>query len=150
MIKDKSIFLLFLSLAFLGCSSSSDDKEESSECLYKTSMESFEMEPGQCVIISENPDMTLVLVAIEKHIKSANTNYEATVTVRLEETNFTWETPHIIKDDPNTETIDFKGEILTGINKDSYAIYIDNIEFTETETEFIFHKATIRVNYTTN
>ncbi|WP_345275526.1 hypothetical protein [Litoribaculum gwangyangense] len=150
MIKLKSICLLFLSLAFLGCSTNSDNNEESSECFYKNSMESFEIEPGQCVIISENPDMTLVFVSIENHVKSNNTDYFTTVTVRLEETNFTWETPHEIHDNPNTEAIDFKGEILTGINEDSYAIYVDNIEFTEKETEFIFHKALVRVEYTTN
>ncbi|WP_242203254.1 hypothetical protein [Aestuariivivens insulae] len=113
-------------------------------------MESFVMEPGQCVIISENPDMKLVLIGFENHIKSNDMTYKTTVTVRLEELNFTWETLHEIKDDPDTEIIKFTGEILTGINEDSYAIFVDDIEFTETETEFIFHKATIRVKYSTN
>lgn len=151
MFQTKSLYTLLLVFFFFGCSSDSDNtEEETSECLYKMSLESFEMEPGQCVIISENPDMTLVLVSIDNQVKSTNTDYVTTVTVRLEETNFTWETLHEIQEDRNTEATDFKGVILTGINEDSYSIYIDALEFTETETEFIFHKALVRVEYTTN
>lgn len=143
------VIVAFMLLLY-GCSSGSDNNEESVECFTKASMESFEMEPGQCVVIAENPDMKLILVGFENQIKSENNSYETTVTVRLEEPNFSWETPHIIRDDPNTAIIQFTGVILTGINNDSYTIYIDNIEFTETETEFIFHKATIRVGYGNN
>ena len=94
--------------------------------------------------------MKLVLVGFESHIKSNNKIYKTTVTFRLEEPNFTWETPHEIQDDPDTDIIKFTGEIRTGINNDSYTIYIDNIDYTETETEFIFHKTTIRVGYSIN
>lgn len=150
MIKLKNFSLFLFIIIIYGCTSGSDDTVEFIECFTRASMETFEMEPGECIIIAENPDMALVLVGFENHIKSDNSIYETTVTVRLEEPNFTWETPHVIHDDPNTDIIKFTGEILTGINNDSYTIYVDNIEFTETETEFIFHKATIRVGYSNN
>ena len=150
MIKLKYFGLFLIAILFLGCTSNSEDKEESVECFTKASMESFEIEPGQCVIITENPDMKLVLVGFENHFKSNNKIYKTTVTVRLEEPNFKWETLHEIQDDPDTDIIKFTGEIRTGINNDSYTIYIDNIDYTETETEFIFHKTTIRVGYSIN
>ncbi len=149
MIRIKSFLLLISSICILSCSSS-DNEEDSSNCFTKDAEESFEMEPSQCVVITENPDMTLVLIGFENHIKSDNNVYETIVTVRLEEPNFTWETPHVIMDDPETEIIKFTGLIQTGINDDSYTIYVDNIEFTETETEFIFYNATIRVGYSNN
>ncbi|WP_166960638.1 hypothetical protein [Yeosuana marina] len=150
MITLKYFDLFLIAILFLGCTSNSEDKEESVDCFNKASMESFEIEPGQCVVITENPDMKLVLVGFENHFKSINKIYKTTVTVRLEEPNFTWETLHEIEDNPDTDIIKFSGEIRTGINNDSYTIYIDNIDYTETETEFIFHKATIRVEYSIN
>jgi len=142
-----SSFLVIIIL-FTGCTSDEENHEEFAECFTKASMESFLIEPGECVIISENPDMQLVLVKIENHIKT-HENYKTIVTVRLEETDFSWETPHEIRDDSN-DAIKFSGIIGTGINEDQYTIYVDNIEFTETETEFIFHRATFRVNHAIN
>lgn len=148
MIKLKFFYLLLIITSLLGCTNGSEPEEKSMECFMKNSMESFVIEPNQCVIISENPDMKLVLVGFKNLNKSGDMINETTVTVRLEEPNFTWETPHVIQDDPNTEIIKFTGEILTGINSDSYTIYVDDIGFTETESEFIFHNATLRVGYT--
>jgi len=148
MTRFKSISLLILTV-FFGCASDSEIQEEVIECFTKASMQSFVMEPGECVIIAENPDMQLVLVGFKNHTKTSET-YETTITVRLEETNFTWETPHDIQDDPNTEEIKFTKVIVTGINEDTYTIYVDDIEFTETETQLIFHRATLRVDHSIN
>ena len=140
--------ILLIVLSFLSCVENSEVNNQTSSCYSKSSLENFEMALSDCVVIIENPDMTLILVEIQNQIKSDNLPYNTIVTVRLEEENFSWETPHNIIDDPNTETIDFSGEIRTGINEDQYTIYIDDIEFTETATELIFHSISLRVQYT--
>ena len=52
-----------------------------------------------------------------------------------------------VQEDYQTEGTSFSGRVYVGINNIEYTIFFDNIEFTETETEFIFHKATIRFGY---
>ncbi|MDT7827140.1 hypothetical protein RQM65_00490 [Pricia sp. S334] len=72
----------------------------------------------------------------------------AAISARLDEENVTWEFhTGMVYEDYMLEGTTFSGRVHTGINNVEYTIFFDGIEFTETETEFIFHKATIRFGY---
>ncbi len=140
------IILLFL---ILGCSKSEDNNEENATCLKKDFLEAFIVEPNDCFIFNDNPDMTFTFLGFEPYTKIApNFIPHARISARLEEENFTLEfSTGMVYEDNELEGTSFTGRVHTGINNVSYTIFFDNIEFTETETEFIFHRATIRFGY---
>ncbi len=144
---------LILFLLILSCSKSDENTfdlaKESSICLEKNFMESFDIEPNDCFVFSENTDMTFTFLGFEAYTKYGVNNIpHAKISARLAEENFVFEFyTGMIYEDNELEGTSFSGKINTGINNVEYTIFFDNIKFTETETQFIFHKATIRFGY---
>jgi len=133
-----------------GCSKSDDNKEESSACLNKNFLESFIIKPNDCVIFNDNPDMTFTFLGFEPYTKSGESNIPQTsISGILAEDNFVWEFVNagVILEDYQTEGISFSGRVHIGINNVAYTVFFDNIEFTETQTQFIFHKSTVRFGF---
>jgi hypothetical protein len=145
----KKISYIILLLFIIGCSKSDDTEDESSTCLQKDFLETFVVEPNECFIFNDNSDMTFTFLGFESYTKTHPNNVpHARISARLEEENFTWEFyTGMVHEDHELEGTSFSGRVHTGINNVDYTIFFDDIEFTKTETEFIFHRATIRFGY---
>jgi hypothetical protein len=145
----KKISYIILLLFILGCSKSEENNDNNANCLEKNFLETFIVEPGDCFIFSDNPDMTFIFLGFESYTITHPSNIpHARISARLEEENVTWEFhTGMVYEDHELEGTSFSGRVHTGINNVDYTIFFDNIEFTETETEFIFHRATIRFGY---
>ena len=150
----KKVSYLILLICITSCSNNDDNNiddnnEEMSICLEKNFLESFVIEPNDCVIFNDNPNMTFTFLGFESYTKTHPTNVpHARISARLVEENDTWEFhTGMIYEDYELEGTSFSGRVHTGINNVSYTIFFDDIEFTETETQIIFHKATIRFGY---
>lgn len=144
----KNITFVILLLLFSGCSQSDDNNEESATCHNKDFMESFVIEPMDCIIFNDNPEMTFTFLGFEPFTKSPHFTPHVGISARLEEGNISWEfTTGMVYEDHELEGTSFSGRVHTGSNNVDYTIFFDNIEFEETETHFIFHRATIRFGY---
>ncbi|WCO00246.1 hypothetical protein [Psychroserpens ponticola] len=141
----KRLFFLFLILS-ISCSKSDDSKEGIPECQEKMFLESFIAEPNDCFIFLDDPVMTFIFVRINPFTKTDFNNIpHAEIFVSIFIDDFTWEFLHTIYEDSEMNGNSFSGLVNGGINDNIYTIYFDEIEFTETETQFIFHRATIRL-----
>lgn len=144
----KTAFLLILLLA-LGCSKSDDSQEEISVCLEKNFQETFVMEPNDCFTFTDRPGLTFTFLGFEPYTKTHSSNEaHAVISTRLEEGNETYEFfGSMVYAGADLENPLFSGPVNTGVKKVSYTIFFENIEFTETATQFIFHRATVRFGY---
>ena len=134
-------YLIFL-LIVAACSNDKDG----SRCLTKNFLDSFVVKPNDCVVFADNPDMTFTFLGFEPYTKTHPNNVpHAKISARLEEgTVLTEFYSGMVYEDIIAEGTSFSGRVHAGINAKKYTIFFDDIEFTETETQFIFHKATIR------
>lgn len=141
---------LIILLLVVGCSKSDDKvEEESSNCLNKNFLESFLIEPGDCVVFRDYPEMTFTILEFEPYTKThPNDIPHARISARLEDENASFEfSTGMVYEDIELDGTSFSGRVETGFKNIRYTIFFDNIEFTETETQFIFHKASIRFGY---
>gem|GEM_PF-7092458 len=138
--------LLYLAILVLVTScSNNDDADVNAGCLEKDYLESYIAEPNDCFLY-EDPAMTFTFVGFDDFTKSEFEEVPyAIVWVRILIDDFSWEFPHTIYDDTDTAGFSFTGNVTGGFNEHLYTIYFDEIEFTETETAFIFHRATLRL-----
>lgn len=141
----KKPFFLILILCIFGCT-----KEEVAEteiaCFQKAFLEPFTMEPGQCVTLKELPDKTFTLLRLGSAKKEDLFVPAAPIAYSLQEISFYQEWGDIsINEDYQQEGTSFSGRFhITADGNVPYTVFIDDIEFTETETEYIFHKLTLR------
>ncbi|RXJ45775.1 hypothetical protein [Gelidibacter gilvus] len=144
----KTAYLLILLLT-LGCSKSDDTQEEVSVCLEKNFLETFVVEPNDCFTFKDRPGLTFTFLGFEPYTKTHPSNGpHAIISTRLEEGNETYEYfGSMVYAGHDRENPIFSGPVNTGVKKISYTIFFDTIEFTETATQFIFHRATVRFGY---
>ena len=104
------------------------------------------MKPGQCVRLKELPNKTFTLLKIGSATKQKQTVPVATIAYNLKEVNFSQEWHDImIYEDYQEEGTSFSGRFrITADGNVPYTVFVDNIEFTETETEYIFKSLTLR------
>ena len=109
-------------------------------------MESFTLEPGQCVTLQELPNKTFTLLQLGTFEKQENTVPAASIGYSFKEENSFQEWFNIfIYEDYEEDGISFSGRFHYIVDGNIfYTIYVDKIEFTETETEYIFQKLTVR------
>ncbi|OIQ23058.1 hypothetical protein [Lacinutrix sp. MedPE-SW] len=146
----KKFLVLLLLITFFSCSDDETETiEQSANCLEIAFLESTVIEPNDCLTFSDKPDFEFTFLGFENYTKSHPNNVpHAGISGRLVEGSSTFEFYNgQISEDYETEGTSFSGRVHTGINNVDYTIFFDNIEFTETETEFIFNKATIRFGY---
>lgn len=146
LIKIQSYLMILLLL--MGCSKS-NTKEESTMCLDKSFLESFLIEPNECVVFRDSPEMTFTILAFEPYTKTHPSNLpHANISIRFEAENASFESSSgMVHEDIELDGTSFSGRVHTGFKNINYTIFFDNIEFTETETQFIFHRASIRFGY---
>lgn len=137
----KILYFILIPL-LLACS---DDKD-GSKCLKKNFLDSILIKPNDCVVFNDNPDLTFTFLGIEPYTKTHPNNVpHAKISARLQEGNSIVEFySGMVYEDIIAEGTSFSGRVHAGINNKKYTIFFDDIEFTETETQFIFHRATIR------
>lgn len=142
----KKIFFLAMILCICGCSTEEVTTQGKMDCFQKSFMEPFTMEPGQCVNLKEWPDKTFTLLKIESAKKQKQTVPAATIAYSLEEINSFQEWFDVsINEDYQEEGTSFSGRFrIIADGNVSYTVFVDDIEFTETETEYIFKKLTLR------
>ena len=145
----KKIYLLLTLLTITACSQNDDEDQESAICLDSNFLQTLEVEPGDCFVFSDNPDLKFTFLGFEPYTKTHPNNVpHAMISARLEEANATFEFYNgMVYEDHELAGTTFTGRVHTGINNVEYTLFFDNIEFTETETEFIFHRATLRFGY---
>lgn len=137
-------------LCICGCTGEEVTTQNNAACLQKSFMESFSMVPGQCVTLQELPNKTFTLLKIDSAKKRKQWVPAATIAYSFKEENFSQEWYDItIDEDYQLEGTSFSGRfhITANDNDDGYVrytIFVDDIEFTETETEYIFKKLTVR------
>lgn len=135
-----------MGLVIWGCSGEEVTEHQNKACLEKSFMESFTMEPGQCVTLQELPDKTFTLLKIEPAKKQKQTVPAAVFGYQLQEVNSFQEWLDVmIHEDYQQEGTSFSGRFrITADGNVPYTVFVDDIEFTETETEYIFTKVTLR------
>lgn len=139
---------LIILLLLMGCSKR-DTNEESSICLDKSFLESFLIEPNDCVVFRDDPEITFTLLKFEPYTKTHSHNSpHADISIRFEAENASFESSSgMVYEDIELDGTSFSGRVHSGFKNINYTIFFDNIEFTETETQIIFHRATIRFGY---
>lgn len=143
----KRLFFLLLTITICACTGDDEKSLEQEEvCLHKEFMESFTIEPGQCVTLKELPNKTFTLLKLDSFEKRESTVPHATIAYGLEEENSYFETmSEFIYEDYMEDGTSFSGRIHIVVDGNvDYTIYVDNIEFTETETEYTFQSLTVR------
>ncbi|HUH28446.1 hypothetical protein [Gelidibacter sp.] len=145
----KNLTYLFILLLIFGCSKSDDPNEGISVCLEKKFLETFVMEPNDCFTFKDRPGMTFTFLGFEPYTKShPNNGPHAIISTRLEEGNETYDYyASMVYAGHDRDNPLFSGPVHTGVKKVRYTIFFENIDFTETETQFIFHRATVRFGY---
>ncbi|WP_435138280.1 hypothetical protein [Formosa sp. A9] len=150
----RKILTLALLIPVLSCSESNEqNNEESNEQIYDCTeiafLESTIIEKNDCLTFSDREGFEFTFLGFENYTKTHSSNVpHAKISARLFEGNTTFEFyDSLVHEDYETDGTSFSGRVHTGINNTNYTIFFDNIEFTETETEFIFHRATIRFGY---
>ena len=122
------------------------DPEKEEVCLDKKFQESFTMEPGQCVTLQEFPTKTFTFLKLSSSEKRELWVPSATIAYSIQEVDSYQEVFDVmISEDYQEEGTSFSGRfhiILDG--NVPYTIFVDKIDFTETETEYIFKKVTLR------
>ena len=141
----KRIFLITILFLITNCSSNDDNNENISFCSNKNYLESFIVEPNDCFIF-DDPIMTFTFISFD-NLDKTNTNETpyTRIIASILINDLTWEFPHKIYEDAESDGTTFSGFVNTGINDNIYTIHFDEIEFTKTKTQFIFHRATIRL-----
>jgi hypothetical protein len=141
---NRLFFITILTLIF-SCSKSDDNNDEMSVCEEKDFLETFIVEPNDCFIF-DDPLMTFTFVSFDNFTK---TNLDETpyarIIAKILIDDLSWEFPHKIYEDTESDGSSFLGFVNAGINDNIYTIHFDEIEFTETETQYIFHRAIIRL-----
>lgn len=143
----KNIIILMFVFCIYGCTKEELPKlEPELACYTKSFMESFTLEPGQCVEFKELPDKTFTLLELGTFEKQENTVPHASIGYSFKELNSYQEWFDIfIYEDYEKDVTSFSGRFHFIVDGNvSYTIYVDNIEFAETETEYIFKKITFR------
>jgi len=146
----RKILALVLLITFLSCSESDEKSDEQSyDCAKIAFLESTIVEENDCLTFSDMEGFKFTFLGFENYTKTHPNNVpHARISARLAEGNSTFEFYNgLVHEDYETEGTSFSGRVHTGINNTDYTIFFDNIEFTETDTEFIFHRATIRFGY---
>ncbi|MGC1632154.1 MAG: hypothetical protein WA749_08590 [Gelidibacter sp.] len=87
--------------------------------------------------------MAFTILAFEAYINSPHAN----ISIRFEAENVSFESSSGIYEDIELDGTSFSGSVNSGFENVNYTILFDNIEFSETETHFIFYKGTIRFGY---
>ncbi|MBI6117861.1 hypothetical protein [Salegentibacter maritimus] len=139
-----SIFIISFLTA---CDSGNDELEEPEQnCLNKKFGETFVFEPGQCVELEELPNKYFSLNSIGSAEKRPSNVPHAIVAYSIAEENaYTDNAEEYIYEDYVNDGISFSGRIHFVVDGNIfYTMYVDDIEFTETETEYIFHKLTVK------
>ena len=115
-------------------------------CLHKKFQEPFTMEPGQCVTLQEFPNKTFSLLKLGSFEKQYLTVPSATIAYSIQEVDSYQEWFDVsINEDYQEEGPSFSGRFHIVVNGNvPYTIFVDKIEFIETETEYIFKKVTLR------
>ena len=141
----KRLFFLGIFTLIISCSNSDDSNEEMSACIQRDYLESFIVEPNDCFIF-DDPIMTFTFVSIDDFNKTDDdeTPYARIIASILID-DLTWQFPHKVYQNVESENNIFSGFVNAGINENIYTIHFDEIEYTETEAQFIFHRATIRL-----
>ena len=146
----RNILSLILITTILSCSNNDNEgNEQSISCLEISFLEPIIIKENDCLTFSDKPDFEFTFLGFENYTKTHPNNVpNARISARLIEGNSTFEFYNgLVHEDSQTAGTSFSGKVHTGINNIDYTIFFDNIEFTETETEFVFHKATIRFGY---
>ncbi len=154
----KRLFFLTILIIATSCSKSDDNTNiPTPPCQEKVFSEAFIAAPNDCFIFIDDPIMTFTLVSFEPFTKNVSDSIPyasdsipnkipyAAIRASIFIDDLTWEFPHKIYEDYKLDGTSFSGFINAGINKNTYTIYFDEIEFTETLTQFIFHRAKIRL-----
>lgn len=134
-------------LCAFGCTSEEvSNPDQKLGCLHKEFLKPFTIEPGQCVTLQEWPDKTFTLLNLGSAEKREYTVPSATIGYSFKEENSYQEWFDVsIDEDYQEEGITFSGRFHIIVDDNvPYTIYVDDIEFTETETEYIFKKLTVR------
>ena len=141
----KKLFFIIILILTISCSKNDDSNEEMALCQEKDFLETFIVEPNDCFIF-DDPLMTFTFVSFDDYTKTDldETPYTRIIASILID-DLTWQFPHDIYEDTESEGTSFSGFVNAGINDNIYTIHFDEIEFTETETQYIFHRATIRL-----
>ena len=144
------IMSLLVIIVVFSCSKD-DNKtnQQTSNCLHVAFLESIIIEPNDCFSFTDRAGLEFTFLEFENYTKThPNNSPFAGISARLTEANteFTFYNGQV-HEDHITEGIQFNGRVHTAVNNVEYTLFFDNIEFTETETQFIFHKATIRFGY---
>lgn len=138
----KNCLLLLLAGFILGCSTPVEE-EPQSQCLEKRFGESFFILPGQCVSFADKPDLFFRFEVMEPDEKSHYLPVARVgATIAGDDWSWTFYTG-MVYEDAESEGIQFKGPVHTGWNEERYTIFFEDIEFTETPTQYVFHKARI-------
>jgi hypothetical protein len=146
----RKILTLVLLITFLSCSENNEESNEQSfDCAEIAFLESTIIEENDCLTFSDRQGFKFTFLGFENYTKTHPNNVpHARISARLVEGNSTFEFyDGLVDEDYEIDGTSFSGRVHTGINNTDYTIFFDNIEFTETETEFIFHRATIRFGY---
>lgn len=144
------LVVIFLVLTVLSCS-----QEDEQACVEAELLEPATIEVNQCLKINDinYPDLEYEILGFENYVKRDGFRPQVWFSHRLtfqksSATNYRSQ----IGSNPNSDELIFDGRVTISILNPEYknsnicfSIYFDNVEFTETETEFIFHRATVRV-----
>lgn len=150
----RKLFFLTILIIATSCSKNDDNADlPTPTCQEKVFSEPFIAAPNDCFIFIDDPIMTFTLVSFEPFTKTVSDSIPyvenkipyARIRASIFIDDLTWEFPHKIYEDYKMDGTSFSGFINAGINKNTYTIYFDEIEFTETPTQFIFHRAKIRL-----
>lgn len=143
----KRIFFLIMVCGVFGCKSEDvPGAEQEVSCFDKSFLEAVSIEPGQCVSLQEFPDKTFTLLELgsfekqELWVPAASISYSI-----IEENSFQEWYNILIYEDHENEGISFSGRFHFIVDENvRYTVYVDNIEFSETETAYIFERMTVR------
>ncbi len=134
-------------LGIYGCTGEEvTDPDKKQVCLHKKFQEAFTMEPGQCVTIQEFPNKTFTLLKLSSFTKQKQTVPSATIAYSIQEVDSYQEWFDVmILEDYQEDGTSFSGRFRIIVDGNvSYTVFVDKIDFVETETEYIFKKVTLR------
>lgn len=141
------LILIFILGLLISCKSDDDTLNELElNCLQKKFGETFIFEPGQCVELKELPNKYFSLNSISSAKKEPSNVPYAEVAYSITEEDAYFDTIGVyIYEDYINDGISFSGRIHFSVNGNvPYTMYVDDVEFTETETEYIFHSLRVR------
>lgn len=145
----KNFCYVIFALVLLSCSNNnSEDDETEAMCMQQEFQRNFTIEPGQCVNFDIFPDKTFNLLNIESFQKTPGTVPAASIEYSLEEKRSYYHTVDIlIYEDYQEDGITFSGSFTIIVNdNERYTVFVEEIEFSETESQFIFHSLSIRLD----